>query len=151
MPSVIPPVPGADVAFFWDGVRAGRLLLQACADCGAVRHPPAPMCARCRSLRHEARESTGRGTVYSWIVSRHPTEPDAQPRIVALVQLDEGVRLVSNLVDVEPADVHNDMPVEVVFVDHDGTVLPQFRPTTPFWEGSDTHGVHEASQKAGGA
>lgn len=129
VPSVIPPVPDADDPFFWDGAREGKLLLQACSDCGAIRHPPAPMCARCRSLKWEAREASGRGSVYSWIVSRHPTEPDAQPRVVVLVQLDEGVRLVSNLVGVDPGDVRNDMPVEVVFVDYDGTVLPQFRPT----------------------
>jgi uncharacterized protein len=127
VPPVIAPVPDADDAFFWDGVRRGALLLQACADCGAIRHPPAPMCARCRSLRWEAREASGRGTVYSWIVSRHPTAPDTQPRVVVLVQLDEGVRVVSNLVEADPGDVRNDMPVEVVFVDYDGTVLPQFR------------------------
>ena len=69
----------------------------------------------------------GRGKVQSWIVSRHPTEPDDAPRIVALIDLEEGVRLVSNLQDVEIADVENDMPVEVVFADIDGFTLPQFR------------------------
>ena len=66
--------------------------------------------------------------MHSWIVSRHPTEPDDAPRIVALVDLEEGVRLVSNLQDVDPAHVENDMPVEVVFADVDGFTLPQFRP-----------------------
>jgi uncharacterized OB-fold protein len=128
VPPVIPPAPDADDAYFWDGVARGKLLLQSCADCGALRHPPGPMCPRCRSLRWETREACGRGIVYTWIVSRHPTQPDAQPRIAALVELAEGVRLVTNLVDVDAADVRNDMAVELTFVGYDGTVLPQFRP-----------------------
>ena len=73
-------------------------------------------------------EASGRGTVHSWIVSRHPTVSDEVPRIVALVELEEGVRLVSNLRDVDPAQVSNDMDVEVVFREIDGVKLPQFRP-----------------------
>src|SRR3954452_1335329 len=115
MPAVIPPVVGHDDQFFWDGVAEGKLRLQSCADCGQVRQPPSPMCPKCRSLKWETADMSGRGTVYSWIVSRHPTQPDAVPRIVALVELDEGVRLVSNLTDVEEADVRNDMAVEVCF------------------------------------
>ncbi|MBV8949572.1 MAG: OB-fold domain-containing protein [Actinobacteria bacterium] len=128
MPSVIPPVPDGDDRFFWDGVADRKLLLQACADCGALRHPPGPMCPRCRSLRWTTQEAEGRGRVYTWLVSHHPTKPDAEPRVVALVELTEGVRMVSNLVDVDRADVVNEMAVEVTFVDYDGTVLPQFRP-----------------------
>ena len=71
--------------------------------------------------------------MHSWILSHHPTQPDEAPRIVALIELDEGVRLVSNLQDIDAADVKNDMAVEVDFADLDtfdgGTVrLPQFRP-----------------------
>jgi uncharacterized OB-fold protein len=129
MPAVIPPVVGHDDQFFWDGVAEGKLRLQSCADCGLVRQPPRPMCPNCRSLKWQTADMSGRGTVYSWIVSRHPTQPDAEPRIVALVELEEGVRLVSNLTDVEEADVENDMPVEVCFRQFDGGVtLPQFRP-----------------------
>jgi uncharacterized OB-fold protein len=124
----MPPVPDADDAYFWDGVAQGKLLLQSCVDCGALRHPPGPMCPRCRSLRWETREASGEATVYTWIVSHHPTEADAQPRIAAVVELAEGVRFVTNLVDVDPARVRNDMAVELIFVDYDGTVLPQFRP-----------------------
>ena len=75
--------------------------------------------------------ASGRGTVHSWIVSRHPTDPDDAARIVALIDLEEGVRLVSNLADVDtggPAGVTNGMAVEVVFRDVDGTRLPQFVP-----------------------
>jgi hypothetical protein len=58
----------------------------------------------------------------------HPTQPDEVPRIVALVDLDEGVRLVTNLQGIDPADVRNDMPVELTFAELDGLMLPQFRP-----------------------
>ena len=75
----------------------------------------------------DTQESTGRGTIYTWIQSHHPTEPDAAPRVVVLVELEEGIRMVSNLQGTEIADVRNGMPVEVFFQEFDGVVLPQFR------------------------
>jgi hypothetical protein len=128
--AVIPPVPDADDQFFWDGVVEGRLLLQACAACGRLRHPPVPRCGDCGSLERTTREASGRGTVHAWILSHHPTEPDAAPRIVVLVDLDEGVRLVSNLVDAGADEVANGMAVEVCYRTCDGVVLPQFRPVS---------------------
>ena len=124
MPRVVPPVTDADNAFFWEGVGEGRLLLQRCASCGATRHPPGPMCPECQSLAWDAVEASGRGTIYSWVVSQHPTEPDAEPRTVVLVDLAEGVRFVSNLVDGAPA---NGAAVELCFATVDGVTLPQFR------------------------
>jgi uncharacterized OB-fold protein len=117
-------------SYFWDGVADRTLLLRRCSGCGELQHPPTPMCGNCHSLEWETQKATGRGTVYSWIVSKHPSQPDEQPpRIVVLVELDEGVRLVSNLVDIDPADVRNDMAVEVTFVEQgDDVVLPQFKP-----------------------
>ena len=126
---VIPPVADSDDAFFWEGAKAGRLLLNRCAHCHAIVHPPVPMCGDCLSTEWETVEASGRGRVYTWIVSRHPSDSTAVPRIVALVALPEGVRVVSNLVDIEAADVHNEMEVEVTFVDYDTCTLPQFRPT----------------------
>ena len=126
--SVRPPTPDRDTQYFWDGVAAGRLLLQACSSCGTVRLPPQPMCGSCRSFEWEPRDADGRGTVLSWIVSRHPTEPDAEPRTVALIELEEGPRIVSNLVDVEGRDDLNDMAVEVGFAEVGGVPLHQFRP-----------------------
>ncbi len=73
---------------------------------------------------------SGRGTVHSWIVSHHPSDPDDTPRIAAVIDLAEGPRFVSNLVGCEPDDVVNDMPVEVVFIDVDAVRLPQFRPVS---------------------
>jgi uncharacterized OB-fold protein len=129
MPRVIPPVPDADDQFFWDGVAEGRLLLERCAACKTKRHPPSPMCAVCLSTEREAFESTGRGTVYSWIASHHPSEPDAEPRIVALIDLDDGLRLVANLQGIALDDVRPGLPVEVFFAEIDGVMLPQFRPS----------------------
>ena len=131
MTSVRPPIFDFDDAFFWEGVAQHRLLIQRCGDCGVLRHPPTPLCSSCGSMNNESVESTGHGTILTWIVSHHPTQPDAEPRIVILVQLDEGTRLVSNLIDVAPSHDQelNDERVRVCFVDYDGTVLPQFRLT----------------------
>ncbi len=127
MPRVIPPVTDDDNRFFWEGVREGRLLLQRCSSCSTLRHPPGPMCPRCQSLEWGTVEASGRGTIHSWVLSHHPTEPDAEPRIVVLVDLAEGVRLVANLQGTPWAEVRNDLPVELFFADVDGVRLPQFR------------------------
>jgi uncharacterized OB-fold protein len=122
------PVVAPDEVFFWDGVAEGKLLIQRCADCGALRHPPAPMCGDCGSLAWDTQPSSGRGRVYSWIESHHPNRPDEAPRIVILVELDEGVRLVSNLVDAPHAGPYEDLDVEVVFRPRDdGVTMPYFR------------------------
>ncbi len=115
----------SDEAFFWEGVDQGRLLAQQCGDCGALRHPPVPMCPACQSLKWTAQALSGRGKVHAWIVSRHPSRPDHAPRTVVLVDLEEGIRLVSNM---EGADhVAIGAPVEVVFREIGGATLPQFR------------------------
>jgi uncharacterized OB-fold protein len=129
MTAVRPPIFDFDDAFFWEGAKEHKLLIQRCGDCDTLRHPPTPMCAICGSTNNKTTQSAGNGIILTWIVSQHPTEPDAEPRIVILVQLDEGTRIVSNLIDVAPThdQVLNDKRVEVCFVDYDGTVLPQFR------------------------
>jgi uncharacterized OB-fold protein len=122
------PVAVEDDRFFWDGVAEGRLLLRRCADCGRLQHPPTPMCPACGSVQWSVQQARGRGTVHTWIVSRHPSEPDDSPRITVVVALEEGPRFVANLLGVDAADVVNDLPVELVFADIDGVRLPQFRP-----------------------
>jgi len=136
MVRVAPPVTDDDNRFFWEGVGDGRLLIQRCASCGALRHPPGPMCGRCRSLEWDTIESSGHGTIYSWVLSHHPTEPDAEPRIVVLVDLDEGVRLVANLQGVPWSEVDNGQEVDVFFADVGGVSLPQFRPAGAVRSGS---------------
>ncbi len=120
----------ADSQFFWAGVKDGRLLIQRCAACGALRHPPRPMCPDCHSLDWDTLESSGKGTVYSFVMPRHPQFPFLDDDyIVALIELEEGTRLVSNVVDVAPEDTRIGMAVAVRFDEFDGgVVLPVFTP-----------------------
>jgi len=119
-----------DTQFFWDNVRDHALLIQRCTACGTLRHPPRPMCPRCNALTWDTIESSGRGEVFSFVMPLHPPYPWFEyPFIVVLVDLEEGVRLVSNLCDIAPDDVTIGMPVEVFYEQFDdGLVLPQFRP-----------------------
>lgn len=127
--AIVAPVEGPDDRWFWDGVRQHELRIHECASCHRLQHPPTPLCPACGSDGWTWRVAIGRGRVYSWIVSRHPSTADGPARIVALIELEEGTRLVSNLIDVEAADVDNGMLVEVAFAAFaGGVVLPQFRP-----------------------
>ncbi|EKF21223.1 hypothetical protein C731_4809 [Mycolicibacterium hassiacum DSM 44199] len=131
MANRIAPTINRDTQFFWDGLKEHKLLIQRCKDCGKFRVPPRPMCGNCQSLNWEAVESSGRGTVYSWVMPQYPPLPFFEyPYIVVLVELEEGVRIVSNLRDIDPAEVKVGMPVEVFYeAFNDGElVLHQFRP-----------------------
>jgi uncharacterized OB-fold protein len=86
------------------------------------------MCQKCGGLQWAVRDASGKGVVYSWIVSTHPTESGEPRRVVVLVELTEGVRVVANLSGVDPSSVTNGLPVEVFFDDVQGVRLPQFRP-----------------------
>ena len=88
------------------------------------------MCPSCRSLEWDTVEAAGRGSVYSYVVAHHPAIPPFEyPNVIALVELEEGIRLVAQLAGVERADVEVGMPVvcEIVEVEED-TMLPRFRP-----------------------
>jgi uncharacterized OB-fold protein len=124
------PIVTDDSAVFWDAAAGQRLVAQQCAGCGALRHPPRPMCPHCHSLEFRAAQLSGRGTLYSYAVLHHPRHPAFDyPVLAALVDLDEGVRMVSNLVDVAPADIQIGMRLEVTFVATDGDKsVPVFRP-----------------------
>jgi uncharacterized OB-fold protein/acyl dehydratase len=125
------PAVTRDTAFWWEALKAGKLLIQRCGGCGTLRHPPRPMCPRCQSLEWDTVEASGRGTVYSFVVSHYPQIPAFDyPLAIGLIELEEGTRLVSNVVDIDPAEVHVDMPVEVVFMKVDDELtLPLFRPS----------------------
>jgi len=127
------PTTTPDTQFFWDGVTTRRLLIQRCTGCGALRHPPRPMCPSCNALTWDTVEASGRGTVYSFVMPQHPQFPFMEyPYIVALIELEEGTRLVTNLVGTTAEAVTIGMPVEVVFEEFDGgLVLPQFTPVVP--------------------
>jgi len=136
------PIVTDDNAVFWDAAAAGRLVAQRCADCGRFRHPPRPMCPECHSLAVEVVDLSGRGTVYSYEILHHPQHPAFEyPLLVVLVDLDEGIRLVSNLTECATDEVRIGMPVEVHFVPvgDDVTTIPVFRPATAAHDaGGDT-------------
>ena len=124
------PAVTQDSSFFFEGAAEGKLLIQRCASCGLLRHPPRPACPQCQSLEWDTVESAGRGTVFSFVVVHHPQIPAFDyPLPIAVVALDEGTRLVADLIGIAPAEVRIGMPVrvEMVAVD-DELVLPMFRP-----------------------
>jgi uncharacterized protein len=127
------PIRTDDNEFFWAAAQEGRLVAQRCAGCGQIRHPPRPMCPRCGSLGHDVVDLAGTGTVYSYSVLHHPRNPLFDyPVLAALVDLDEGIRLVTNLVNVDPAAIRIGMPVRVRFADAaDDTAVPVFEPAGP--------------------
>ncbi len=121
---------GHDNAWWWEGIDRGEILIQRCTGCRTLRHPPRPMCGRCQSLEWDAVPTTGRGSVYSYTVVHHPQFPGyVYPIVVALVELEEGTRIVANVEGCEPEKLHVGMPVEgrVEEVD-EGLKLPVFRP-----------------------
>jgi uncharacterized OB-fold protein len=130
MSTPLKPSASPDTEFFWAGLRERRLLIQRCGDCGSLRYPPRPMCPTCTSLSWNPVDSSGRGTVYSFVMPQHPRYPwHDYPYIVALIELEEGVRLVSNLAGIDPGQVTIGMPVHVDYANYDGdVVLHQFRP-----------------------
>lgn len=110
------PIVTDDSAAFWDAADAGRLVAQRCADCGSFRHPPRPMCPHCHSLRVDIVELAGTGTVYSYAILHHPQNPAFDyPVLAVLVDLDEGIRMVSNIVGVDKDDIRIGMRVGVEF------------------------------------
>jgi uncharacterized protein len=126
---VLRPVVSRDTAFFWEGTAAGELRIQRCGGCGALRHPPGPMCPGCGAARPGYVVAAGTGEVYSYVVQHHPPVPGKSlPIVVALVQLTEGVRMVGELLDVSPERVRIGLPVRVAFarVD-DALTLPAWR------------------------
>jgi uncharacterized OB-fold protein/acyl dehydratase len=126
------PRPGVtrDGQFWWDGVQEGKLLIQRCAECQALRHPPGPMCPKCQSLEWDTVEASGRGHVYSFVVFHHPAIPPFEyPNVIALVELEEGVRLISNLVGVSREEARIGMAVQGKVTEvEEGLFLPQFHP-----------------------
>lgn len=126
------PRPTEDSAPYWEAARNEELHLQACLECGHLRFPPAALCPRCLSLRFEWKRLSGRGTVFSWIVvhrSQHPAFNAETPYNVVIIELDEGPRLHSNLIDCPVDRIRIGMPVEVVFDRiNDEVTLPRFRP-----------------------
>ena len=119
-----------DNRFFFEGAKEHKLLIQRCSNCGVLRHPPRPACANCQSFEWEPITASGRGTIYSFVVNHYPQVPAFDyPLVVALVELEEGTRLVANVADITPDSVAIGMPVIATFEAFDDDLtLPVFRP-----------------------
>jgi len=119
-----------DNSFFFEGARQHKLLIQRCAECGTLRHPPRPSCANCRSFDWDTVTASGRGTIYSYVVNHYPQVPAFDyPLVVALVELEEGTRLVANVSGITPDTVAIGTAVQVGFEAFDDVLtLPVFRP-----------------------
>jgi len=119
-----PPVT-AETQAFWDGAAAGRLMLKTCAACGERHHYPRSICPFCGSDRTEWREASGRGTIYSYSVMRRVPSPYA----IAYVTLEEGVAMLTNIVDCSLDAIRIGQKVRVVFKPTDGgPPVPMFMP-----------------------
>lgn len=127
------PKPTPETQHFWDGCAAGELRLQRCEHCARHYFPPRPFCPTCLSRDVHWEVASGRGRLHTYLINHHPLPPGWEgPYAIAVVQLDEGPRMMSNILEIPntPEDLVLDMSLEVVFEDRDGIALPQFRPAT---------------------
>lgn len=121
----------ADTLPFWNACAEHKLVFQKCSDCGHVRWPAALICPECLSKRFSWIESKGRGKIYSYVVFHrafHPTLSNQLPYIVASVDLAEGVRLLTDIINCDTRDVDCEKEVEVQYIDvGNSVVLPLFQ------------------------
>ena len=125
------PVPNLDNQEFFDRCREHQLVLRRCHDCQAFSYPPRPNCSHCASDNLDWVESEGRGTVYTFTITRQPVSRAFVGRLpwaVIEVELEEGVHLISNLVDCDPEEIQIGMAVRVVFEAlNDEITVPKFK------------------------
>jgi len=126
------PKPDHDSAAYWEAARHHELVLQKCSSCQRFRFYPRSICQFCFSNVFEWHRSAGRGTIYSYTVIHRPPFPAFRkkvPYVLALVDVEEGVRMMTNIIDCDPQAVEIGMAVEVAFEDvTEEITLPQFRP-----------------------
>jgi len=125
LPTIYP-----ETQFYWDGARDGKLLLQSCPFCDKAYFPPRPFCPTCGSRDVVVSEASGKGRLYSYIISHLPAPGYEPPFTVAVVMLDEGVKMVANILDypADPEALILDMPLEVTFEQRGEIAVPQFKP-----------------------
>lgn len=127
--AIATPLSNRDYAFFYEGLRDGKLFVQRCSGCQSVRHPPGPMCPECRSLEWQALECSGRGTIYSFTVHHYPPLPGfTLPHIIVLAEMAEGFRLVGGMAGIDPAQVVIGLPVTTEFISSGDVATFQFQP-----------------------
>jgi uncharacterized protein len=115
---VIRPQINQDTEFFWTGTAKRELRIQRCPACAQLRHPPGPFCPSCGHERPGYVVASGKGEVFSYVVHHHPPVPGKRlPIVIALVELEEGVRMLGELLDVAPDSVHIGQPVTVDYAD----------------------------------
>ena len=124
------PKPTPETAHFWAGTSVGELRLQRCRACDEAYFPPQPFCPHCASGDVEVVRASGRGTLHSYVINHRAAPGFTAPYVIAVVELDEGPRMLTNLVEVapEPGALTLDAPVEVVFEKVGEYALPVFRP-----------------------
>jgi uncharacterized OB-fold protein len=125
------PQPSAVTQPFWDGARRHELWIQRCQACGTHLFYPRRLCTTCGSADLDWVEASGRGSVFTYTIARRATHPafaDRVPYVIAVVELEEGPKLTTNIVGVDPDDVRIDMPVVVTYEDADDVSLVNFRP-----------------------
>jgi uncharacterized protein len=125
------PKPTPETRHFWEGTRAGELRLQRCDECRHVYFPPRPFCPKCASRKVSAFKASGRATLYSYVINNRPIPPFTAPYAIAVVELAEGPRMMTNIVGCAqtPEALQLDMPLEVVFEQQsDEITLPFFKP-----------------------
>lgn len=127
------PKPDKDSEVYWEAARRHELLVQQCSGCKRFRFYPRSVCPNCLSDEFQWRPATGRGRLYSFtVIHRAPTPSfrDQVPYVLALIDLDEGVRMMSNVIECDPDVVRIGMRVEVVFEDVTPEItLPKFKPS----------------------
>lgn len=125
------PAMEIDTAPYWEACRRHELRTQRCLDCGTYRFPPRAICYNCGSFKAEWARTSGRGKIYSWVVPHHPVHPATKelvPYAVVLVELEEGPRMITHIVDCQWGEIYAEMPVELVWEDVDEDLsLPKFR------------------------
>ncbi|MFC2058605.1 Zn-ribbon domain-containing OB-fold protein [Chloroflexota bacterium] len=126
------PTPSALTKQFWDGCKRHELLVQRCTNCGDLRWIPEEFCLDCLSTDYEWAKMSGEGKVYTFTIVRRPPTAAFQegiPYVVAFVELKEGPRMMTNIVNCDPDEVKIGMPVRVYFDDvTDDVTLPKFEP-----------------------
>ena len=127
-----PPLADAITLPWWQAAAEHRLVVQRCTACNETRLPPAPICPACRSADSDWKQISGRGELYTYTVVHRPIAAGQQlPYIIAVIELHDsgGVRIISNLVDVNPDEVEIGLPVELVWEDmSQDLAMPRFRP-----------------------
>ncbi len=125
------PTPTADTSFFWEATKNKELKFQKCKQCGHVRWPASIACPNCHSFDFEYVTSKGIGKIYSFVIYKvafHEAFKDKLPYTVAIVELDEGPLVLSNIINSDPNLLKCDMEVRLVWEEHDSYNIPKFEP-----------------------